>query len=495
MIPPVLFSVNLLLSENLLLLVSLLVIAAVLITKVGTRFGVPTLLLFLLLGMAAGADGIGLTFDHYELAESIGHFAMVVILFTAGLETSMKETKPVFRQGVMLSVLGVFLTTVLTGIFIWLISGKTLNMSFLACFLLAAVMGSTDSASVFSVLRGKKLHLRENLGPMLELESGSNDPMAYTLTIILVKILSSGDLLAHGGWHAVWTGLWILTLQVVVGLAVGYLVGYAAKWMLDRIKLPSFALTAILILSLGCFASGFASLLHGNGLLALYCAAIIIGNKARLIQRKDILHFFDGFTWLMQLVMFLMLGLLARPSQMLPVLLPALLIGVFMMLVARPAGVFACLLPFKGMSLRARAFVSWVGLKGAGPILFALCPVVAGLTHATEMFNIVYIITLFSLLVQGGTLGPMARLLRLSYDEDPVPETFGMEVPKEMGMLRDHVVTEEDLAEGTTLRDLHLPHGIRVMMVRRDDRFLVPHGSMPLEPGDRLVIIMGDSDD
>ena len=488
-------SVNLLLSDNLLLLASLLVIAAVLITKVGTRFGVPVLLLFLLLGMVAGPDGLGLTFDNYELAESIGHFAMVVILFSAGLETSVQETRPVFRQGAMLSSLGVFLTAAQTGLFIWLISGRTMGLSVLGCFLLAAVMGSTDSASVFSVLRGKKLHLRENLGPLLELESGSNDPMAYTLTIILVKILSSGDILLRGGWHAVWTGLLILVLQVVVGLAVGYGVGYAAKWMLDRIKLPSFALTSILILSVGCFASGLASLLYGNGLLALYCAAIILGNKARLIQKKDILHFFDGFTWLMQLVMFLMLGLLARPSQMLPVLLPALLIGLFMMLVARPASVFASLLPFKGLSVRAKAFISWVGLKGAGPILFALCPVVAGLSHSTEMFNIVYIITLFSLLVQGGTLGRMARLLHLSYDEDPVAETFGMEIPEEMGMLRDHVVTEEDLAGGATLRDLNLPHGIRVMMVRRDDRFLVPHGSMPLEPGDRLVIIMGDSDD
>ena len=249
------------------------------------------------------------------------------------------------------------------------------------------------------------------------------------------------------------------------------------------------------MLSVGCFASGLASLLYGNGLLALYSAAIIIGNKARLTQKKDILLFFDGFTWLMQLVMFLMLGLLARPSQMLPVLLPAILIGLFMLLVARPASVFACLLPFKGMSTRAKVFVSWVGLKGAGPILFALCPVVAGLSHATDMFNIVYLITLFSLLVRGATLDRVARLLRLSYDEDPVAETFGMEIPEEMGMLRDHIVTEEDLVNGATLRDLNLPHGIRVMMVRRDGHFLVPHGSMPLEPGDRLVIIMGDSDD
>lgn len=494
MLPLSIFSVNLL-SENLLLLCSILIFVAILVTKLGSRFGVPSLLLFLLLGMAVGADGLGLHFDDYEVAESIGHFAMTIILFSAGLETSLKETRPVFRQGTLLSTLGVLLTVILTGLFIWLVPGKAGNSSLLVCMLLAAVMGSTDSASVFSVLRGKKLHLRENLAPMLELESGSNDPMAYTLTIILVKILSTEGVTAHGGWSAVLTGFTVLLIQILVGLAIGLAVGFAAVWLLNRVRFPGFALTSILVLSVGLFANGFASLLHGNGLLALYVAAIYIGNKARLPQRKDILTFFDGFTWLMQLVMFLVLGLLARPSQMLPVVFPAILIGLFMTLVARPASVFLCLLPFRGLSTRAKTFVSWVGLKGAGPILFALCPVVAGLERATDMFNIVYLITLFSLLVQGSSLSRVARLLRLSYDEDPKAETFGIEVPEEMGMLRDHVVSEEDLAAGNTLRDLNLPHGIRVMMVRRDGRFLVPHGSMPLEAGDHLVIIMGDSDD
>ena len=494
MLPLSIFSVNLL-SENLLLLCSILIFVAILVTKLGSRFGVPSLLLFLLLGMAVGADGLGLHFDDYEVAESIGHFAMTIILFSAGLETSLKETRPVFRQGTLLSTLGVLLTVILTGLFIWQVPGKAGNSSLLVCMLLAAVMGSTDSASVFSVLRGKKLHLRENLAPMLELESGSNDPMAYTLTIILVKILSTEGVTTHGGWSAVLTGFSVLLIQILVGLAVGLAVGFAAVWLLNRVRFPGFALTSILVLSVGLFANGFASLLHGNGLLALYVAAIYIGNKARLPQRKDILTFFDGFTWLMQLVMFLVLGLLARPSQMLPVVFPAILIGLFMTLVARPASVFLCLLPFRGLSTRAKTFVSWVGLKGAGPILFALCPVVAGLERATDMFNIVYLITLFSLLVQGSSLSRVARLLRLSYDEDPKAETFGIEVPEEMGMLRDHVVSEEDLAAGNTLRDLNLPHGIRVMMVRRDGRFLVPHGSMPLEVGDHLVIIMGDSDD
>ena len=250
-----------------------------------------------------------------------------------------------------------------------------------------------------------------------------------------------------------------------------------------------------MVLSIGFFANGIASLLFGNGLLALYVAAIIIGNKADIPMKRDILKFFDGMTWLMQLLMFLMLGLLARPSQFSTIALPALLIGIFMMLVARPISVFLCLAPFRDLSFKAKGFASWVGLKGAGPILFALCPVVAGLDGSSEIFNIVFFITLISLLLQGMTLSPAAKWLKLSYDADPEVETFGMEIPEEMGMLRDHTVTEDDLAEGDTLRDLHLPHGIRVMMVRRDGRFLVPHGSMPLQPGDHLVIIMGESDD
>ena len=495
MLPLSIFSVNLM-SDHLLLLASVLVFFAILITKVGAKFGAPSLLLFLILGMLVGADGLGLKFEDYHAAESIGHFAMTIILFTGGLETSMRETRPVMKQGILLSTLGVFLTSMLTAMFIYFAAGKwigPLGASFLGCFLLSAVMSSTDSASVFSVLRGKRTHLRENLSPMLELESGSNDPMAYVLTIILVQVLTSTN---HSGtWSMVGTGAWTLVVQIVVGFLVGLLVGHGAKWILERVNLPSNALYSVMVLSIGFFANGIASLLFGNGLLALYVAAIIIGNKADIPMKRDILKFFDGMTWLMQLLMFLMLGLLARPSQFSTIALPALMIGIFMMFVARPLSVFLCLAPFRSLSFKAKGFASWVGLKGAGPILFALCPVVAGLDGSSEIFNIVFFITLISLLLQGMTLSPAARWLKLSYDADPEIETFGMEIPEEMGMLRDHTVTEDDLTEGETLRDLHLPHGIRVMMVRRDGRFLVPHGSMPLQPGDHLVIIMGESDD
>ena len=485
-----------LVSEHLLLLFSILIFAAVLVTKVGSRYGVPSLLLFLLLGMVAGEDVLGVRFDDFELAENIGHFAMTIILFTAGLETSFKETRPVVRQGALLSTAGVLLTILFSGVFIWLVSEEAIpvSMSLTGCFLLAAVMGSTDSASVFSVLRSKKLHLRENLGPMLEMESGSNDPMAYILTIVLTQLMTeSPDSLGAG--KLVMTGFGLVFLQIVVGAGVGFGVGYAGRWILGRLRLASSPLYAILILSLGYFANGVAGLLMGNGLLALYVTALMIGNRADIPHRKEILNFFNGMTWLMQLVMFLMLGLLARPSKMLPMLVPALVIGLFMIFVSRPASVFLCLLPFRNLSVRAKAFTSWVGLKGAGPILFALYTVVHEVGGSSEIFNVVLVITLLSLLFQGMSLPLVAKWLNLSIDEDPEVETFGLDLPEEMGMMRDHVIGEADLQGAATLRDLHLPHGIRVIMVKRGERFLVPHGSMKLEVDDHLLIMMGETDD
>ena len=482
-------------SGGLLLVLSVLIFIAILVTKVGSRFGVPSLLLFLLLGMLGGEDGLGFQFANYEIADSLCHFAVTIILFDAGLKTSLRETRPVFRQGVLLSSLGVILTVLLTGLFIVLAFGGDQKMPLIGALLLAAILGSTDSATVFSLLHGKRLHLREHLAPMLELESGSNDAMAYSLTLILVDLfvkLTGGEI---GSGQAVLTGAGLLLFQLALGAAIGIGIGYGFRWLLGRISLPGGALNAILILSIALFANATASLLNANSLIAVYIAAIQIGNKVRLPNRKETLNFFGGMAWLMQLMMFMLLGLLARPSLMLPVVLPALLIGAFLIFIARPAAVLLTLLPFRKMSFRAKLFTSWVGIKGAGPILFALSPVVEGLEGGSYIFNVVFVLVLFSLILQGTTLRPVAKALRLSYDEDPQTETFGMDVPEEMGMLRDHTVTEEDLARGATLRDLSLPHGIRVMMVRRGERFLVPHGSMPLEVGDRLIIIMGESDD
>ena len=494
MLPPVLaVTLN---SENLLLLGSVLIIMALVANKLGSRFGVPFLLLALLVGILAGPDGLGLRFDHYEQAKGLGHFAMTIILFTAGLETPFSKIKSVLWQGITLSTLGLILTVVLPGLFAYFFLDGAIGGSLATGLLIATILSSTDSASVFSLLRNKKLQLKENLDGMLEVESGSNDPLASTLTALLVILLANAPLLETNSSSAVVTGLAIVVLlQILVGVAVGFGVGFLAVLILKHLKLPGGALTAILVLSFGLLASGMAEFFRGNGLLAIYIAAIILGQMKTIPFKREVMDFFDGVTWLVQLIMFLMLGLLAHPSEMVSEIGPALLLALFMILVARPAGVFLTLLPFKRPSYKARLFCSWVGLKGAGPILFALYLVVADLPGATQIFNLVFIVTVMSLLLQGLTLVPVARWLGLSIVDDTKAETFGMDIPEEMGVMRDHIVAEEDLMNGATLRELHLPHGIRVMMVRRDGRFLVPHGSMVLKPGDHLMIILGESDD
>ncbi len=495
--PLAVFSVNLL-SDNLLLLASVLVFVSVLITKVGVKLGAPSLLLFLILGMVVGREGLGLNFEDYEIAESIGHFAMTVILFTGGFETILHETRPVMKKGIMLSTVGICITVVLTGFFIYFATGRIIadtGVSILACFLVAAVMSSTDSTSVFSVLNGKRLRLRSNLAPLLELESGSNDPVAYILTILMVKFMTEPSLQGLSTGVGALAGIIVVLIQILVGVAVGFGVGFGAKWLLSKIRLENNSLMGILVLSTGFFANGLASLLGGQGLLSIYIAAVIISNKADIPRKKEIAKFFDGITWIMQLAMFLILGLLARPSSMVQVALPAILTGLFLLFVARPVSVFLTLSPFKGVKFKEKLFVSWVGLKGAGPILFALYPVVHEVQGASDIFNVVFIVSLMSLILQGMSLTPVAKWLNLSYPEDPEVESFGMELPEEMGMLSDHVVTPDDLSAGKTLREMHLPHGIRVMMVKREGKFLVPHGSMELMEGDHLIIVMGESDD
>ena len=499
MIPLSIFNIDLS-AGNLIMFISLLMFVSILVAKIGTKFGVPTMLLFLVIGMLAGEDGLGIKIENLHVAEFLGHLAMTIILLSGGLETSLRETKPIIRKGISMTTLGLALTIVITGSFIYLVFGDQIGgagASILGCFLLSAGMSSPDSASVFSILRNSRLSLRENLGPLLELESGSNDPTAYVLTILLVQIMetihsASG---ATGTWVILLNGAWILIKQIALGFGMGLAIGRGARWLLTKIHLANPSLYSILILSIAMFANGATSYIGGNGLLALYISAIVIGNTPKLPCKKEVLQFYDGITWLSQLIMFLLLGLLAKPSQMHGLVWPALHIGLFLIFIARPAGIILSLLPFKGLTFRAKLLASWVGLKGAGPILFALYTVLEGVDGSSEIFNIVFCITLLSLLLQGMTLTPMAHLLNMSIDDDPDVETFGMEIPEEMGMLRDHIVAQEDLEGGETLRDLHLPHGIRVVMVRRGPKYIVPHGSLKLMVGDRLVIIMGDTED
>lgn len=486
-------------TENLLFVGSLLIFTAILISKAGYKFGVPALLLFLVVGMIFGSDGLGLVFNNYHQAQFVGTAALCVILFTGGLETRFSSVKPVLREGVVLSTLGVFLTAAFTGFFIFLmtrIGHLSAPISLIMCFLLAAVMSSTDSATVFSILRNNRMRLKEGLQPVLELESGSNDPMAYVITVVLIQCaqtLFDPDAALQGinYWKMAGGAAATLVLQLGIGAVIGTATGYLAVWMLNRISLHSTPLYAILLLSIGFFTISVTGLLAGNGYLAVYLAGIIIGNKP-LVNKREIFKFMDGMTWLMQIGMFLTLGLLVNPREMLSVAPVALLIGAFLMFVARPLAVFLSLLPFRKLSGKARLFVSWVGLKGAAPIIFATYPVLAGIPGSGQIFNIVFFITMLSMLIQGMSIPSVARRLHLDLPQERKPETFGIEIPEEAGKLIDATLTEDDLSEGDTLKEISLPDGARVVMIQRAQELIVPDGSVKLKAGDKLLMIFGN---
>ena len=473
-------------AENFLLIGSALIFISILISKAGYKFGIPTLFLFLLIGMFFGSDGLGIQFNSAEDAQLIGMMALSIILFSGGMDTKISEVRPVLAQGVLLSTVGVLLTTILTGVFIFYISGwssTNIQLGLLTSMLLAATMSSTDSASVFNLLRSQRMILKYNLRPMLELESGSNDPMAYMLTIVLIQVINSG-----GDWSL---GIVArdLGLQFLFGGVIGYAAGKFGVWLINRVNLSNASLYPILLLSLVFVTFTLTDLVKGNGYLAVYITGVIVGN-ARLVNRKEINTFMNGLTWLVQIVMFLSLGLLVNPHEMLGMAGSALLIGVFMILVARPLSVFACLLPFRKMSGKARLFVSWVGLRGAVPIIFATYPVVANVPGADSVFNVVFFITLLSLLLQGMTISTVARWLKLDLPLQREGNEFGVEIPEEIDtQLRDVTLSAEDLLGGNRLADMNLPAGTLVMLVKRGNEFMIPNGSLELHVGDKLLVI------
>jgi cell volume regulation protein A len=478
-------------AENILLIGSVLIFSSIIISKTGYRFGIPTLLLFLLVGMLFGSDGLGLQFNSARDAQFIGMIALSIILFSGGMDTKFQDIKPVLKPGIVLSTVGVLLTTVLTGVFIYFLSGLThtnIELTMMASLLLAATMSSTDSASVFSLLRSQRMNLKENLRPMLELESGSNDPMAYMLTIVLIQIISSGSelSLAVVGRD--------LLVQFLIGGSVGYAFGRFAVWLVNRINLSNSSLYPILLLSIVFATFTITDLLKGNGYLAVYIAGVIVGN-VRLVYRKEINTFMNGLTWLFQIIMFLSLGLLVNPHEMLDIAAVALLIGLFMIVIARPVSVFACLLPFRNISNKARLFVSWVGLRGAVPIIFATYPVIAGIEGSQQLFNIVFFITLLSLVVQGMSISSFARWLHLDLPEEKEGNEFGVELPDEIDTkLEDMTLTTEMLAGGNRLKDMNIPKGSLVMLVKRGNEFIIPNGQVELHAGDKLLFISENKD-
>ncbi len=477
-------------ATNILFIGAILIFVSIFVGKTGSRFGIPSLLLFLLVGMAFGQSGFGIIQAfNVDLAQFVGMIALSIILFSGGMDTQFNDIKPILWQGIALSTVGVFLTALFTGTFIWWISGfdfTNIYMPFATSLLLASTMSSTDSASVFNILRSQNIHLKYNLKSMLELESGSNDPMAYMLTIALIQLITSTSF-GIGGV------ILSFILQFAIGGAVGYIIGKLAVRIINRIDLSIPSLYSLLLLSIIFFTFALTDLIKGNGYLAVYIAGIIIGNN-KIVYKKEITTFLDGMTTMVQMIMFLALGLLVDTREMVGIIPVSIAIGAFMIVVGRPLSVFITLIPFKKTIIKAKSFVSWVGLRGAVPIIFATYPVAANIEYSHQIFNIVFVVTLMSLIVQGMTIPSIAKFLHVNDPEHKETIShFKMELPEEINAtLKELTLTEEMLKHGNQLKSMKIPEKTLVIMVKREDKILVPNGSLVLKAGDKLLFISED---
>jgi potassium/hydrogen antiporter len=469
--------------EAILLAASVLLLLSILASKASGRLGVPALLLFLVIGMLAGSDGPGgIYFDDPWLTQLVGVVALAFILFDGGLSTRWSAIRPVLLRGVALSSLGVLLTMLLVGAFARLL----LDFSWIEALLLGAIVSSTDAAAVFSVLRSRDVSLKGDLEPLLELESGSNDPMAVFLTVGLTGLLVDGS-----GSIAALVPMFFR--QMIFGALIGVALGLLMVFVINRIRLGYEGLYPVLTLAfvLLVYATASARVVGGNGFLAVYLAGLVMGNRV-FIHRRSLVRFHDGLSWLMQIAMFLALGLLVFPTRLVFVAGAGLLISAFLILVARPASVFLTLL-FARMDVREKAMVSWVGLRGAAPIILATFPLLAGIPRSEIIFNLVFFIVLTSVLLQGTLIPPVARLLKVD-----APLKTRPALPLELAQTAslDSDLVEIDVPDGAPIAgkrimDLGLPDGALVVLLKKGERFFVPGGGTVLESGDRLTVLAG----
>jgi cell volume regulation protein A len=463
---------------------AILLLLSILASKTSGRLGVPALLFFLLIGMLAGSDGPGgIHFDDPWLAQSLGVLALAFILFSGGLDTDWKIVKPVLWKGIALSTLGVLGTACLVGWF----STTTLNFSLFEGLLLGAIVSSTDAAAVFSILRSKKVSLKGPLKPLLELESGSNDPMAVFLTIGFIHLLTDAG-------ASLLDFVPMFFSQMVVGAALGYGIGRATVFVANHLRLEYEGLYSVFTLTIVLLTYGVTASLGGNGFLAVYLAGLVMGNSD-FIHKKSILRFHDGLAWLMQIAMFLALGLLVFPSRLIPIAGISLLVSLFLMIVARPVSVLAILLPAK-MNFREKTMVSWVGLRGAVPIVLATFPLLAKLPNAGMIFDIVFFIVLTSVLLQGTSIPMMARWLRVDVPLPPRPQ-----LPIEIGPscnlkneLVEITIPRNSAVVGKQIVELGLPPGTLIVLISRNDECFAPGGGTVLA-GNDSVLLFGESAD
>ncbi len=469
-------------SENILLIGSVLLFISLFAGKTSYRLGVPVLILFITVGMLAGSEGLGgIYFDNPATAQFIGIVALNFILFSGGLDTDWQSVKPVLWQGISLSTVGVILTALSVGIFVWAITDFTIFEG----LLLGSIVSSTDSAAVFSILRSKSLALKGNIRPTLELESGSNDPMAYVLTILFTGLVVSQD----AGFFSIAS---LFFMQLFLGGLMGLILGHAGVWIINRINLDFEGLYIALVIAIMFFTFSFTGFIGGNGFLAVYVGALILGNK-ELIHKKKILKAFDSFAWLMQIILFLTLGLLVFPSQIIPVIGIGLLISAFLILIARPLSVFISLAPFR-LQNRNKWFFSWVGLRGAVPIVFATYPLLAGAEKANIIFDVVFFVSITSVLVQGTTLATVAKWFQVI-----LPEQLKKRNQKDMelsdgikSLLTEIVIPENSEVAGKQIVQLGLPPNTLISFIKRNGKYITPGGSTVLEPHDQLFVLSED---
>lgn len=459
---------------------AILLILCVVCSKATGRMGIPTLVVFLAIGVLAGTEGIGnIEFKNVNYAQSLGVTALAYILFSGGLDTKWNVARPVLKAGSSLATLGVLLTCVFMGLFIHMV----LDYSILESFLIGAIVSSTDAGAVYTVLRSKQIHLKGRLRSLLELESGLNDPMAVFLTTMFLQLIQIPE-------FEVVDFIPTLIQQMSLGLIIGYISGKAIAWSFNRIKLDFEGLYMVMSLAVVLLIYSGAQLLKGNGFLAVYVAGVVL-NSEKFVFKKSLAIMHDGVSWLMQSVMFLSLGLLLMPSEVMTIATPGILISGFMILLARPLSVFISL-AFSRFNWREKCLISWVGLRGAVPIVMATYPLVAGVHHAGLVFNLVFFIALSSLLVQGTSISRIARWLKV-YDPFAVTPANYSSVEGSLNDIVTVKVPPHSFVAKKTIVDLDIaPEFVLIVCIERFGEVIIPRGSTELEVGDELFVLADD---